>query len=47
MDYETQVYVSNCEYYLMSPENIEPNELAKYLATACHYGVNDLITSFL
>ena len=47
MDYETQLYVSNCESYLMNPDNIEPNELAKYFVSFSHYGINDLITSLV
>lgn len=47
MDYERQAYLQNCEAYLMSPDNIEPNELAQYLAASSHLGLNDYITSLV
>lgn len=47
MDYEIQMHIRNCENYLRSPDNIEPNELAKYFAAYTDLGVNDFITSLV
>lgn len=47
MEYERQAYIKSCEAYLINPNNIEPNELAQYLVSNAHYGVNDYITSLV
>lgn len=47
MNFEVQRYLNVCENYLMSPENIEPNELAQYFASYSSLGVNDHITSLV
>lgn len=47
MDQERLTYLATCENVLSSPDNIDANELAGYMNSQSHLGINDHITSIL